>query len=382
MIHSGQQAGTPFAVLRKPAVHVPLQIMDSKARVSQIDSLQALRALAATTVIFDHIPYLHWGAFGVDIFFIVSGFVICHITAIDSSDFFLKRVFRIVPLYWLCTFCIAAVALARPGLLGATTYSTSYFLKSLFFIPYRRLDHRLVPMLFLGWTLQFEMLFYAIFGTALMFTKKYAREAAIAGLIVVALLGKPFRHLSPIVLFYARDVVIQFACGITCYILWERYGTTIRRIPLVLSAVAAIASYAFFIPFDLRIFNSYGPYFVHIPDFLIRGIPASLIVLAFLSGEGRIKYPAFVLLIGDASYSLYLLHPYILEMLEHKLGKLATFSPLNMAITIALVAVCYGCAIASYRLFEMPSNQFLRRRFLRKKPGTTMQEPIPEPVAQ
>jgi len=356
--------------------------MDSKARVSQIDSLQALRALAATTVIFDHIPYLHWGAFGVDIFFIVSGFVICHITAIDSSHFFLKRIFRIVPLYWLCTLGIAAVAVARPGLLESTTFSTTYLLKSLFFIPYRRLDHRIVPLLFLGWTLQFEMLFYAVFGTALMFTKKYAREVAIAGLIVVALLGKPFRHLSPIVLFYARDVVIQFACGIICYILWERYGTTIRRIPLALSAVVAIVSYGFFILFDLRILNSYGPYFVHVPDFLIRGIPASLIVLAFLSGEGRIKYPASVLLIGDASYSLYLLHPYILELLEHKLGKLSHLSPVNLVLTIALVGVCYGCAIASYRLFEIPSNRFLRHRFLLKKPRPVIQEPVPAPVAQ
>lgn len=356
--------------------------MNSKVRVSQINSLQALRALAATTVIFEHIPYLHWGAFGVDIFFIVSGFVICHITSIDSSDFFLKRVFRIVPLYWLCTLGIAAIALLQPRLLESTTYSNSYVLKSLFFIPYYRADHRIIPMLFLGWTLEFEMFFYVIFGTALVFTKKHARETAIAILVVVALLGKPFRHLGPVVFFYTQEIVLQFACGIVCYILWERYGALIRRIPLALSAVAALMSYGFFILLDIHVLRSYGPYLVHVPDFLIRGIPASLIVLAFLSGEDRIKFPALVLLIGDASYSLYLLHPYILELIEHQLGKLSHFNLVNLSLTIALIAVCYVCAIASYRLFEKPSNQFLRRQFLRRKPRPVVQEPAPATVAQ
>ena len=98
----------------------------TKPPLSHLDSLQALRALAATTVIFDHIAFMRWGAFGVDIFFVLSGFVICHISATDTSNFFPKRIFRVVPLYWLCTFGVVAIALVSPGLLESTSFSAAH----------------------------------------------------------------------------------------------------------------------------------------------------------------------------------------------------------------------------------------------------------------
>lgn len=337
---------------------------------SHLDSLQALRALAATTVIFDHIPFARWGSFGVDIFFVLSGFVICHITATDTSNFFLKRIFRVIPLYWICTLGVAAIALLSPGLLVSTSFSAAALLKSLLFIPFRRPDHKISPLLFLGWTLHYEMLFYAIFGIALKATRKHARVLAIAGLIGLFIVGKlcrMYHHTNVILLFYSRFVVMEFVFGILCYILWIRYGAAIRRMPALVLMVAATVSYAFFVLMDVHILDSYGPYFRYVPDILLKGVPASLILLFFLSQEGRFKFPALILLIGDASYSLYLLHPYILESLNRKMLALDHFNAFTFAVMTLSIAVCYSCAVTSFKLFERPSNKFLRNYFLRRK---------------
>ena len=167
--------------------------------------------MAATTVIFDHIAFIRWGAFGVDIFFLLSGFVICYISAIDPSQFFAKRIFRVVPLYWLCTAGVALIGLVAPSLLVSTSFSFPALLKSLFFIPYRRPDHRIAPLLFLGWTLHMEMLFYAIFGIALKISRKYAKELSIAAIIALALGGwiaRQYHHSNLILNFYSKFVIL------------------------------------------------------------------------------------------------------------------------------------------------------------------------------
>lgn len=339
--------------------------------MTHLDSLQALRALAATTVIFDHIAFMRWGAFGVDLFFVLSGFVICYISALDPSHFFPKRIFRVIPLYWLCTFGVALIALAAPSLLVSTSFSPITLLKSLFFIPFRRPDHMVAPLLFLGWTLHLEMLFYAIFGIALKISRKYVKELAIAAIIVLALVGKiarVYHHSSLILNFYSKFVILEFALGIACFMLWTHYGPAIRRIPWLLAIAAAGASYAFFVLMDIHVLDSYGPGFRHVPDFLLRGVPASLILLAFLSAEERFKFPAFVLLVGDASYSLYLLHPYVLEALDRKMFALTHLSAFTVLVTAVSIAICYGCAVLSFKFFERPSNQFLRKCFLKPRP--------------
>lgn len=354
-------------------------ISSGSPAVSHLDSLQALRALAATTVIFDHIAFMRWGAFGVDIFFVLSGFVICYISSIDPSHFFPKRIFRVVPLYWLCTLGVAAIALAAPSLLVSTSFSLTNLWKSLFFIPFHRPDHRIAPLLFLGWTLEMEMLFYAIFGIALKITRKHVKELAIAAIILLALVGRIARmyHHSNVVLnFYSKFVVLEFALGIACFMLWTRYGPAIRRTPGFLVIAAAGASYAFFVLMDIHVLDSYGPGFRYLPDFLIRGIPASLILLAFLSVEERFRFPATVLLIGDASYSLYLLHPYILEALNRKMFALDHLSVFTALVAAGSIAVCYGCAVLSFKLFEYPSNQFLRRYFLKPRSASARTERV------
>ncbi len=168
----------------------------SVRRVSaELQSIQALRAIAATSVILVHIPFIGKGAFGVDIFFVISGFIICYISSLNSDDFLLKRVFRIVPLYWLGTFGVFLLALVVPAWLNATTANLTDLAKSLFLIPYKREDGGTFPMLFLGWTLEYEMFFYFAFGLALVFFKKWT---SLAASILLAARGGGRRGIPPV----------------------------------------------------------------------------------------------------------------------------------------------------------------------------------------
>jgi exopolysaccharide production protein ExoZ len=99
-------------------------------------------------------------------------------------------------------------------------------------------------------------------------------------------------------------------------------------------------------------------------------MPALVICVAFLALEGRVRVPWTVLLIGDASYSLYLFHPYILEAINKEIFSLARLTPATVAVSLLGIFLCFACAILSYRFVELPSNRFLRNKFLKNKGRT------------
>src|SRR5512138_2340051 len=125
-------AGRPDAVVRMRA---PTAATRDDTPV-QLDTVQALRAVAALSVVGMHIPAVEHGAFGVDLFFVVSGFIVCHVAAADPGRFLVKRAIRVVPLYWLCTLALFALANAAPGLMGATRADWVELVKSLAFVPF------------------------------------------------------------------------------------------------------------------------------------------------------------------------------------------------------------------------------------------------------
>jgi exopolysaccharide production protein ExoZ len=108
-----------------------------------------------------------WGASGVDIFFVISGFVMAHTTR-DSTDavtFFRKRIARIVPLYWIALLWTARHALPSPD---------ADLLKDFFFVPHwsTEFPNSVNPILRQGFTLNYEMFFYALFALAMIFGRK------------------------------------------------------------------------------------------------------------------------------------------------------------------------------------------------------------------
>jgi peptidoglycan/LPS O-acetylase OafA/YrhL len=331
-----------------------------------LESVQALRALAATTVIAVHLPYLRWGSFGVDIFFVVSGFIICYIASINPDDFLLKRIFRIVPLYWVGTLGVVALALLLPQALSSTSFRAGYLAKSLFFIPYRRGDGAMKPILFLGWTLNYEIFFYLVFAGALSWKAKKAIGITIGVLSAAVVLGWKFRPTTAILEFYSTPIVLEFAFGSLAFLFWRRYRSALRSVPVLAALGLSVLSYAALWLMDVQILNTHGSVLRSVPPVVLRGVPAVLLFMGFLSLEGKIRFPKWILAIGDASYSLYLFHPYIIELVDKKIS-LRQATPLTVIVSVLTVVFCFLCAGCSYRLVERPSNEFLRNAFLKRK---------------
>ena len=309
-----------------------------------------------------HIPFIVKGAFGVDIFFVISGFIICYISSLNADNFLLKRVFRIVPLYWLGTFGVFLVALLIPSWLNATTANLTDLAKSLFLIPYKREDGGTFPMLFLGWTLEYEMFFYFVFGLALVFFKKWARLAASLLLVAAAAAGVVFHPSSTIPRFYSNPIILEFVLGMAVFAIWKRYRSGFNRFPVAAALAFAGGCYTFLYLVESHVGRN--------SRLVLQGLPSVVIVLCLLSLEGRVRFQRWLLAIGDASYSLYLFHPYVIQLVDKKMFALSVFTPLTLAASVGAILVCFVLAIVSFRVVERPSNEFLRRHFIKRRSRT------------
>jgi exopolysaccharide production protein ExoZ len=231
--------------------------------------LQALRAIAAWLVVADHAlldvtrselrsPATHiaWasGNMGVYVFFTISGFIMVHICWDDfgrrgaAANFLRRRITRIVPLYWLAT--IAALAFHKVSATHGAHAGWSELVRSLLFMPYRDEDHGWTPILPQGWTLNYEMMFYAIFAVALAFRRQVGLPA-IAGALVILTLVASFLS-NGVAVYLSSPIVLWFVLGIGFAVFWRWQGL---EEPLGLATSAKLLE-----PFGDA---SYSTYLVH-----------------------------------------------------------------------------------------------------------------------
>jgi exopolysaccharide production protein ExoZ len=327
--------------------------------MKKLQSLTVLRAVAATTVIFFHImaPTGHtFGEFGVDIFFVLSGFVIALVLdspTITTRRFVADRIARIVPLYWVLTLGVFAGTLIVPSLFNSTTASPGNLLKSLLFIPYRKESGEIFPMLFVGWTLNYEMMFYVVAAFSLMLMRRHRLLFAAALLAVIFCTAKVSGSHDALARFYADQRLFEFPLGFIAYRLWK-HGVRIRP---ALAGAVALAAYAW-----MAYVNWYG---LAVVPLLVFGIPAFLLVACSLSlesalGTGPLTRGA--IFVGDASYAIYLSHPYCVEAARKLLpGAIDGFdvtAPLGVALIIVL-ATAVGAAL--YAFVDRPLHRGARR---------------------
>ena len=140
--------------------------------------IEYLRACAATAVMLFHYALasgysgalVALGQFGVDVFFVISGFIMWTVSRDEASPagFLLRRIVRIAPLYWLATLAAALVTTEGGVTLGLGAPAGD-LAKALFFIPAysARSPDVVEPILSVGWTLNLEMAFYALFAASL-----------------------------------------------------------------------------------------------------------------------------------------------------------------------------------------------------------------------
>ena len=204
----------------------------------RLHSLQAMRAIAAGLVITDHallelshnqprnsVTQLAWtlGSAGVYVFFVISGFIMVHICWQSFGQrgavatFLRRRVVRIVPLYWLGT--VAALAYHRVSATHGAHAGWSELVYSLAFIPYSGDEGAWAPILPQGWTLSYEMMFYAIFAMGLAFPRQIALPAVGATLGAFVIAGPLL--LNETVSYLASPIVLWFLLGMGLATLWH-----------------------------------------------------------------------------------------------------------------------------------------------------------------
>lgn len=318
----------------------------------RLDSLQVLRGLAALAVVVFHLGWTGIASFGVQLFFVISGFIICHAGMAAPDGFFLKRLARVVPLYWLATLGVAVAAMAMPRFFPSTLVTVETLAKSLLFIPYARADGEGFPLLFLGWTLNYEMAFYAIFAACLLASSRFAPWLAIAALLALMAARPLLSTLAFPLDFWTRPILFHFVAGIMVWLWWSQHGAALGRFPVPAASAVVLVLLA---GFCAGLWQSWSRIFP------IDALAGAFLLLAILRLDHAARWPAALLLIGDASYSLYLLHPYVVEGIDrvvHPLGP----DLAGVAWSAVAVALSAAVAIIAYRLVERPSNSWLRSR--------------------
>jgi exopolysaccharide production protein ExoZ len=333
-------------------------------------NLHLLRAIAALAVVYFHaaseagldLP-IQVGSHGVDVFFVISGFIIAFIGARAPDRFLLSRVISIVPFYWTATVAIFMVAAFAPSVVRSTHADVVQLICSLFFIPRETAYAGIVPTLILGWSLNYEMYFYLLFGLALFVAPRRAPMLCAAAIVGIAVTIDASGVSHPTARFYARPLVFEFVYGIGVFyvfaaverhVSWFERRSSLRWV-LWLTALGA--------PIAIGVEEYHQGFGA--PRFIAAGIPAAALVLAALLLERiyRVRTQSrLAFLGGESSYILYLIHPYVIygllrTVVPHR-ETLAT--PTRFALVIALLAMSTAAAMAMHLWFERPVIAWLR----------------------
>jgi exopolysaccharide production protein ExoZ len=296
----------------------------------KFDALQVLRALAAGLVVFAHaaltwgekvgppgaLPHLpDLGEFGVKLFFCISGFIIVH-TASELPQsmssvkaFWRRRVVRIVPLYWLMT-CVYLLK----NILAGHAYSLGDVVKSYLFIPYVDSQGLVRPILGQGWSLDYEMFFYFVFGALLLIPRQ--RQPAALTLIMAALaLSRSFGWLGDptpanVLYYWADAVILYFVAGVLACVAARHWRE--RGWPALSQNGAALAALLVVIAFTAYVLPVYEDVAKH-----WMAVPCIVAVMLCVTAQPQPCGPLWrpLVLAGDASYSTYLTHGFLMGSL-------------------------------------------------------------------
>ncbi len=371
----------------------------------KLNSVQALRGFAALLVLFYHIgeQMIHsarlqagggaelltdkwlflgpWrqGYAGVDLFFVISGFIMVYVTyhsgrsAKDIGRFIYKRIMRIYPLWWVFAsiyggyFFITYGIWSSPDLKGGTPPDIAYFIRSLLLLPQ---DSK--PVLRLGWSLIHEMQFYLIFAGLLFLPRKWM----LPGLIFwggVNLLGyfMNFQHINAAASIIFSLLSLEFIAGALAA--WMIiHGKIIKpKVVFLTGALLSLGALGFYTDHSTQL-TSWGRVAVYTLPFaaLIYG-------LSLLEIKDNLSIPKWLVLLGDWSYSLYLSHYLVLILIIRIAREVKAYLPEtivesfslgapglwdNIAFAFAAITLSIIAAGLSYYMIERPILKLARSK--------------------
>jgi peptidoglycan/LPS O-acetylase OafA/YrhL len=331
-------------------------------------SIQALRAVAALMVLVGHattaliveqkaaLPNFSVGPFGVDLFFVISGFVMVY-----SSErlfgqpgaprkFFARRLARIVPLYWATISILVWFVVPYA--------STKAVLSSYFFAPHVPPE---APLLFVGWTLIYEMFFYSVFAVALLAKRRLAVVAGASAFLILFVVLGPAPNAASVgfyappashsFAYLADPIIVEFVLGMLIALAY-RAGVRVSLQFTLLSIAFAVVWYNLTVP--------------AIPRQYSCGLTAALIVagmsLSSIPSPKGGRIIGSIVFLGDISYALYLTHTLAFVFLAYVAAAFGV-KPIDhvwpyagaMLVTALLIAV------ATHLLFEKPVTKSLQK---------------------
>lgn len=256
----------------------------------RLSSIQSLRALAVLAVLVRHChDQFTIGSAGVDLFFVISGFIMVYASrelfgsTRNTAKFIRLRLIRIVPPYWIAT-TILVLVLGMPSL--------DHFIKSLLFIP----DGQ--PFLKPGWSLTFEMFFYGLFACFIFLPIRTAVIFLSATIVGIVLIGPHFRNTY--VLYLSQPILVEFVLGALAGLAFVE-GLRINRVSSLCLILAGLLLFA--------VSTTLGEQPIGGLRFVTWGVPAWVLFVGAVFGP---RTPALeikpIVLLGNASYSLYLTH--------------------------------------------------------------------------
>lgn len=337
--------------------------------VTYVHAVQLLPGSEEGSIFSTLAPLTYLGAAGVDLFFVLSGFLMFHLR--ESYDrrgcvhFLLARAIRIAPLYWLCTLAFAAMLVA--GGRAESIPSLRELIASLMFVPMLNHAASYQPVLAVGWSLNYEIIFYILFAPLLAVKNPWR---------LIAILAIP---VSGLVVLHYKLYLFEFLLGGIVFavhgIRSERQAhsgskTSPKNNHVIWCAIATI--------FILLLATSQE---VYLQGGTLRlfawGIGAALIVYLVL-GIRKVNHPfskagiavSIVLSwLGNISYSLYLSH-WIVGIVLHKiLAQQSWGLSISFRISVVfLVSIAIGQIL--HRLIERPIDRELRTRLLHHRKAT------------
>ena len=340
-----------------------------------IFGVQALRFIAAAMVVVTHalnreivvyrpppMPRQGWMESGVDIFFVISGFIMVYILKPDSRPlaFWLQRFTRIAPLYWVATIIAFFGGLVLPEwFLGH--YDFGFAVQSLLFMPLAK-DAGTHPLISPGWTLIYEFAFYTLLSLCLAVRRPPFATAAVA-IILVTSAGPLLRDTVPWLGWYSdQALMVEFLFGMAAAVLVREHAFRPWQGLVVAAAGLVLISFLWDSKLDW-------------PRGIKIGLPAFLTVMGFLISEPiwqRYNPMQQFARLGDASYSIYIVHFFFISAIATLFQKSQwtrdTFGPYGF--TALMVVVGLGSGVLAHLYIEKPLLRIVRGWLPRRQPRT------------
>lgn len=344
-------------------------------------SIQVLRGLACVAVVLSHamakakdqilfeLPEVFdfnyniiiFGHFGVDLFFVLSGFIIFLIHGNDFSQpklikpFIYSRISRVVPIYWLLTCLSLLLLFYMPELFKhRSELELSWVISSFFFIPSSTSYGVDTPLLGVGWTLNYEIFFYALFALCLFFKKKYVLYFfSMYSLLILCFADYDQKTTTSYKELILSPLIIEFIFGMIAGLIYLNFKTALNKVKW-LSLLFALS---------LLLYSIFNIPHTYIDRVFLWGLGSLFLVLycSVINMRVDTHIKSIAVKLGDMSYSAYLLQVFTLPFFTKvfsifKVNMWLDFWSFSFIITILTLLISYSF----HKIIEKPLTLYFK----------------------